>query len=216
MEKLEKKILKVLEAVERVPKKGYNSFNKYNYVMEADLLDYIRPLMVKYGIIFGFDVEEIKTEPCGKGIIAYAKCRFSLVNSENPTERVESVVWGSGYDTQDKGLYKAYTGATKYFLMKSNLISTGDDPEKDYAEELRASFREAKPKKKKDDMIRDLPKEEQEKILQKIMDKIKDKTKEEKEKIKSEILIANYGVDKIEELTVSQARKFWNELLEVN
>ena len=38
---------------------------------------------------------------------------------------------GDGADTGDKGIYKAMTGAEKYFLMKTFLVSTGDDPEAD-------------------------------------------------------------------------------------
>ncbi len=38
---------------------------------------------------------------------------------------------GQGLDNADKGYYKAYTGAVKYFLMKTFMISTGDDPELD-------------------------------------------------------------------------------------
>ena len=32
-----------------------------------------------------------------------------------------------------KGLYKAFTGSMKYFLMKNFLVATGDDPEQDSA-----------------------------------------------------------------------------------
>jgi hypothetical protein len=38
---------------------------------------------------------------------------------------------GYGADTGDKGVYKAMTGCEKYMLMKTFLISTGDDPESD-------------------------------------------------------------------------------------
>ena len=38
---------------------------------------------------------------------------------------------GAGADTGDKGVYKSMTGAEKYFLMKTFLIATGDDPEAD-------------------------------------------------------------------------------------
>jgi hypothetical protein len=38
---------------------------------------------------------------------------------------------GTGKDNADKGAYKAYTGASKYVLMKTFLLATGDDPEDD-------------------------------------------------------------------------------------
>lgn len=217
---LSQKLLKVVEQVERVPKSGYNAFNKYNYVQEADLLDYIRPLMVQNHIIFGFNVEEIKTEESGKGIMAYAKCRFSLIDADNPEDRIESTVWGSGYDTQDKGLYKAYTGATKYFLMKSNLVSTGDDPERDEHLDKQEAFKnvpasQAQGKVKKVEVdndsvpIANLKKEEREGIVEKFNSRLK--TKEQQKKMQ-DLLINGFGVEKLEDLTSSQARKVWVKL----
>ena len=50
---------------------------------------------------------------------------------------------GSGDDPADKGLYSAYTGAVKYFLMKAFLIPTGDDPEADEGTDKRAAEKPA-------------------------------------------------------------------------
>ncbi len=36
------KIAKAMSNINRIPKRGYNSFHKYEYVLEADLLDHIR------------------------------------------------------------------------------------------------------------------------------------------------------------------------------
>jgi hypothetical protein len=44
-------------------------------------------------------------------------------------EMVELKGAGVGWDTGDKGVYKAITGATKYVLMKNFLISDEQDPE---------------------------------------------------------------------------------------
>jgi len=38
---------------------------------------------------------------------------------------------GSGFDTAEKTVYKAMTGAYKYFLRQLFCIETGDDPERD-------------------------------------------------------------------------------------
>ena len=51
---------------------------------------------------------------------------------------------GYGTDKEDKGGYKAMTGGEKYFLLKTFLIPTGDDPEAtDDARDQRA--RDTKP-----------------------------------------------------------------------
>ncbi len=42
-----------------------------------------------------------------------------------------STAYGQGQDKGDKGVYKAATGAEKYFLLKTFLIATGDDAEKE-------------------------------------------------------------------------------------
>ena len=39
------KIAKAMSNINRIPKRGYNSFHKYEYVLEADLLDHIRPIL---------------------------------------------------------------------------------------------------------------------------------------------------------------------------
>ena len=41
---------------------------------------------------------------------------------------------GQGADSGDKGVYKAITGMMKYILLKTFLVPTGDDPERDPSE----------------------------------------------------------------------------------
>jgi hypothetical protein len=62
-----------------------------------------------------------------------------MIGCADTGETLTSIYKGEGEDEGDKGLYKAYTGATKYFLTKNFLISSGDvlndvepnDPEAD-------------------------------------------------------------------------------------
>jgi hypothetical protein len=60
-------------------------------------------------------------------VMAYT---FSDVDSG---EELVAKVAGQGLDTGDKAPYKAMTGALKYALLQSFLLSTGDDPEDDRA-----------------------------------------------------------------------------------
>ncbi|UKL29980.1 ERF family protein [Bacillus phage PK1] len=121
-----KKIGKVMSAVVRVPKNGYNSFHKYNYTTESDLTESIRPILQEAGLAFFSNVLEQERE----GEFTKVKMEFTLADMDSG-EVLKSTYWGEGQDKGDKGLYKAYTGATKYFLMKTFLIPTGDDPEAD-------------------------------------------------------------------------------------
>ena len=121
-----KKISQVMAQVNRVPKNGYNSFHKYNYATESDLTESIRPILIECGLAFFTTVLEQNRE----GEFTKVKMEFTLVDIDTG-EMLKSTYWGEGQDKGDKGLYKAYTGATKYFLMKTFLIPTGDDPEAD-------------------------------------------------------------------------------------
>lgn len=119
-----KKIAQVMANINRIPKRGFNKHHNYDYVLEADLLDNIRPILLEAKLVlFPTILEEQRT-----GDFTKVKMEFTLADIETG-ETIKSVFWGEGQDKQDKGLYKAYTGATKYFLMKTFLIPTGDDPE---------------------------------------------------------------------------------------
>lgn len=120
------KIAKVMSQVERVPKNGYNNFHKYHYATESDLNEAIRPILHDAGLAFFSNVVEQERD----GEFTKVKMEFTLADVETG-ETLTSTFWGEGQDKGDKGLYKAYTGATKYFLMKTFLIPTGDDPEQD-------------------------------------------------------------------------------------
>lgn len=123
---LYKKLAEVQKNVSRIPKNGYNSFHKYHFVQEADLLDMGRPLLLEHGILLLTNaVEESRS-----GDIAKVKMEFTLVDIDTGAE-LKSYYWGEGQDKGDKAIYKAYTGAVKYFLLKMFLVSTGDDAEFD-------------------------------------------------------------------------------------
>lgn len=115
-----------MSQVSRVPKNGFNNFHKYAYTTESDLTESIRPILLEAGLAYFSTVLEQSRE----GEFTKVKMEFTLADTENG-EVLKSVYWGEGQDKGDKGLYKAYTGATKYFLMKTFLIPTGDDPEGD-------------------------------------------------------------------------------------
>jgi len=134
------KINAVSAAVERIPKRGHNKFHHYDYATEADILVGVRGLLLENGLtviptVVRRETERIKTADGDGRMKEYnfrrALVKFTIVNDEKPSEIVESEWWGEGVDALDKGYYKAYTGAQKYFLTKTFHIPTGDDPEND-------------------------------------------------------------------------------------
>lgn len=128
------KMAKVLGAVSRVPKNGYNDFHKYPYVTESDLVDALRKLLAENGIAFFVSVdgepERIDMGDSRNGPLTRVKMLAHFGCSETG-ETFSVSFYGDGQDKGDKGIYKAYTGAVKYMLMKTFLVSTGDDPEVD-------------------------------------------------------------------------------------
>ena len=120
------KVAKVMGAVHRIPKNGRNDFHKYDYVTEADLVDTIRPLMAEIGLVLIASQDERDDS----GEVVRIHHTFTFFDADDGSS-VEFGVWGEGHDKLDKGSYKAFTGAMKYALMKSFLVSTGDDPELD-------------------------------------------------------------------------------------
>lgn len=129
-EGLHTRLARVLAKIGKIPKSGRNEFHGYDYVVEDDLTEQIRPMLADEGISLIFAAEEIVLED---NCIAHVRCTFTL--GCDIGEPITTTVWGAGRDADrngkrgDKAVYKAMTGATKYFLYKTFLVSTGDDVE---------------------------------------------------------------------------------------
>ena len=114
-----------------VPKAGRNEFHKYDYAMEADIVATIRTLLIENRVfLYPFVVEQKQTPCVEKGYMTEIMVRWRFVDLDSG-ESLSIDMPGSGYDNGDKGLYKAITGSEKYLLLKTFLIPTGDDPERD-------------------------------------------------------------------------------------
>jgi len=135
---LVKKLAAVMKEVGRIEKKGYNSFHKYKYVMEADLVETLSQKLADRHVFItsstkGIEIIELgkvspKTGEIVPSRIGVLRVEYTFHDGESgETLTMESI----GEIDQDggKGLYKALTGSMKYFLMKNFLIATGDDPE---------------------------------------------------------------------------------------
>jgi hypothetical protein len=142
---LASKLSAISAEIGRVPKNGYNAFHKYNYVMEADLVDHIRPLLAKHNV---FIVPRVGQYSTHEGAFQYAHendedltsitYEYDIIDGDSGEKLTTSAV-GYGSDKGDKGAYKASTGAFKYMLMRLFMVATGDDPEGDERTDHRAS-----------------------------------------------------------------------------
>lgn len=127
-----KKLAAVMKAVERIPKNGHNSFYNYDYATEADIVAAVRNELASRNVICLPTIGNRHREPVGeKGmVLTHLDMTFTFVDGD--TGEREVCPWlGAGADKEDKGVYKAMTGGEKYFLLKTFLIPTGDDPEQD-------------------------------------------------------------------------------------
>lgn len=124
------KILEVQKKVDAVPKRGYNSFHKYHYATEADILTVKQTLNENGLVVLPTTLtEDTGFKPDGKSW-ARVTLLFKVIDTENG-DSVESQFTGYAEDSNDKAIYKATTGANKYFYLKFFGIATEDDPERD-------------------------------------------------------------------------------------
>jgi hypothetical protein len=134
---LVQKLAKVMAETRWVEKKGRNSFFNYDYARETDILDAVRTKLAENGIFVFTSVEHTDVKETAKRTrdgspvnLVFVRTKHTFWDGESG-ETAEVFGTGSGEDSGDKAIYKAITGAMKYFISKNFLISTGDDPEKD-------------------------------------------------------------------------------------
>jgi hypothetical protein len=138
-QKLWAKLADVMHAIGRVPKRGRNDFHGYDYATEADVVEAVRSELAMRKVILLPEISEERREIIGQTKAGRDVClttldmTFQFLDGESGETIVKR--WrGWGIDESDKGGYKALTGAEKYFLLKTFLLPTGDDPEASHVE----------------------------------------------------------------------------------
>jgi hypothetical protein len=128
--RLAAKLVEVMAAVKRIPKNGYNDFHKYHYALEADILEALRDELATRNVLLIPSVTGRSRDQVGeKGqVVTHLDMAFTFLDADTG-EEITRAWLGAGADKEDKGAYKAMTGGEKYFLLKTFMIPTGDDPE---------------------------------------------------------------------------------------
>lgn len=144
MQTLVAKLAQIMADTPWVEKKGRNSFFNYDYAKESDILDAIREKLAAHGIFVFTSIESMEFRETAKRTrdgspvnLVFVGTKHTFSDGESG-ETVEVHGYGSGEDSGDKAIYKAITGAMKYFVSKNFLISTGDDPERDEEKEAKS------------------------------------------------------------------------------
>jgi hypothetical protein len=125
----------ISEEITTLAKTGHNSFHNYDYITEPNVLEALKPLLIKHGVFVTKTIVDCQhvTITTGKSpsVLTSVSVKYSFVNIDKPEDKIDVVFCGQGCDAQDKGIYKAMTGCNKYAFLKTFDIATGDDPEKD-------------------------------------------------------------------------------------
>jgi ERF superfamily len=125
----------VMVKVTYIQKGSENKFHGYKYVSEADLLEKLRPALIEEGLILIPSVDMVR--PLDEHGNTIVDMKYEIVHKDGDIWPHPIRISGCGNDRAkngvvgDKGIYKAITGANKYFLFKLFQIETGDDPERD-------------------------------------------------------------------------------------
>lgn len=133
-QRVAQKILEAMKEMGRVDKDGYNDFQKYAYVSEANMIEAIRDKVMAAGLIIVPSQISCLSQPVpssgekSQKYLTEVCTEYTIIDTDSG-DSLTVKFFGQGMDSGDKGVYKATTGANKYFLMKTFMIPTGDDPE---------------------------------------------------------------------------------------
>lgn len=126
------KMSRITGKVLNLKKDATNEFHKYDYVSAGNVLQALAPLMAEENIALISETLEVTVDDK----VYMPKYRFTFVCGD--TGFMFPCVWfGETVHTSNKGarddkaLNKAATISQKYFLLKTFLIATGDDPDGD-------------------------------------------------------------------------------------
>ncbi len=124
-----------MQEVAYIPKNGFNAFHKYHYATETDVSAALSKALMKYKVFMFSSVLEreckiYQTRTNKEAFLITVKLAVTFIDAESG-ESFTGTFFGDGSDPDDKGLYKAITGAQKYALMKTFLVATGSDPEQE-------------------------------------------------------------------------------------
>lgn len=131
------KLAEVMGIMRGVKKEGFNKAQNYRFVRETDVAERASEALAERRVWIHQTVTFSEMTPLyitNSGLqmwLTHVKMDFRFIDGETGEVTEPQNFEGYGADTGDKGIYKAMTGAEKYFLMKSFLVSTGDDPEAD-------------------------------------------------------------------------------------
>lgn len=119
-----------------IAKGGHNKEQHYDFIEYAAVSGKIRELLEKHGVaiipsVESYERDDVKSTNGKPGYHYTLKMHFTIINADDPTDKIESDWMGESIDWGDKGINKAETSGTKYFYMRTFNISEKGDADND-------------------------------------------------------------------------------------
>lgn len=118
-------------------KDGTNVAQKYKYITEAQYKKYFEKALEAVGLDYYADIEAVdfvqnlsQSSSGNWSHLTTVKVGYFIIDPITAEAR-RYTSYGQGADSGDKGIYKAMTGALKYFIANNFLIAENNDPEND-------------------------------------------------------------------------------------
>lgn len=130
------KLTRIGNEIGKIDKSGYNAEQKFKFIEYSVIASRIRSLFDEYGVLINPSVVDYKAETItsrsGKAGYHYLLyMMFEVINADDPKDSYTSEWVSESIDYGDKGVNKAITSGTKYFLMRLFNISERDDEDSD-------------------------------------------------------------------------------------
>lgn len=133
VQSLATKLATIGKEIGAVSKSGKNQQQHYDFIEYSVVAGKIRELFDKYHIIIipsvdSVSTDEIKSKYDSTGYHYVLTMTFTLINGDDKEDREIASWCGEASDFGDKGINKAETAGTKYFLMRLfNISEKGED-----------------------------------------------------------------------------------------
>lgn len=155
------KLAAACDKVKTVPKNGVNSKYQGGYVKAADVYTALRHELLSRGVMLvpnELELAQERIQTNGGATITEAVLKVEYVIFDGIAEPMRFSAFGVGRDDEEKGVYKAKTGAEKYFLIGLGMLPAEDsDPEFEsdmpsevVDEPIAGTTKKAKPVRKKE------------------------------------------------------------------
>jgi hypothetical protein len=121
------KLTKACQAVGGIEKLGENEYAGYKWMRAADISKAFRHELFKRNILIVPDEKEVTEKEVPAAVAGVVlrqvtlKVEFSVLDGDSD-QKIVGVGYGVALGTDDKMLYKAKTGALKYFLRNLGLV----------------------------------------------------------------------------------------------